>query len=263
MGCRQAVRHQTLTLAFAGSNPAIQPFDPLAQSVEQLPFKHGSGVRISGGSPKKPGIHFGYLVFCMGQRRFEPSESSSPVDCCLPPAGRRQHLDFLPFGKKMQRISGGQAGPAASSLRPLSVNSDFCSVTECSLVCADFSGQAGPAANSLRALSVNLDFCSVTTSDGNCHLFSGSCPEPMRCERLICPGLLPDNPQRQDLDFYFFTIHYSYSLNLMWCATERHELKRKNRCQPAAVLSVSKKSRRACRLRWQIDSKRFSAGACT
>ena len=42
-----------------------------------------------------------------GQRRFEPSECGSPVDCCLPPAGRRQHLDFLPEGKKMQRISGG------------------------------------------------------------------------------------------------------------------------------------------------------------
>lgn len=163
----------------------------------------------------------------MGQRRFEPSESSSPVDCCLPPAGRRQHLDFLPFGKKMQRISGGQAGPAASSLRPLSVNSDFCSVTECSLVCADFSGQAGPAANSLRALSVNLDFCSVTTSDGNCHLFSGSARSQCAANGSFVRDCCPITHSGRILIFTFSPFTIRYSLNLMWCATERHELKRK------------------------------------
>ena len=53
LGCRQVVRHQTLTLASVGSNPAIPAkseqsplcsdfyffYDPLAQQAEQLPFK--------------------------------------------------------------------------------------------------------------------------------------------------------------------------------------------------------------------------------
>ena len=162
----------------------------------------------------------------------------------MPPAGRRQHFDFLPEGKKMQRISGGQAGPAASSLRPLSVNSDFCSVTECSLVCADFSGQAGPAANSLRplsmnsdfcsvtecslvcadfsgqagpaanslrALSVSLDFCSVTTSDGNCHLFSGSARSQCAANGSLVRDCCPITHSGRILIFTFslFMIHFS------------------------------------------------------
>ena len=49
MGCSQVVRHQTLTLAFVGSSPAIPAssypgfarfsYDPVAQLAEQLPFK--------------------------------------------------------------------------------------------------------------------------------------------------------------------------------------------------------------------------------
>ena len=88
LGCRQAVRHQTLTLASVGSNPAIPAkSDPLAQSAEQLPFKQW----VRGSNPrrvtKKSHHVFSWWLFVYLQRkpnqcrpvRFFESEFYSPL----------------------------------------------------------------------------------------------------------------------------------------------------------------------------------------
>ena len=44
-----------------------------------------------------------------------PSKCNSPVDCCLPTAGRRLHLYFLPIGEKMKFESVTRVKRSASS----------------------------------------------------------------------------------------------------------------------------------------------------
>ena len=70
LGCRQAVRHQTLTLTCVGSNPAIPAkYDPLAQSVEQLPFKQWVWSSNLQRVTKKADIHLGICFLAVW--RFE------------------------------------------------------------------------------------------------------------------------------------------------------------------------------------------------
>ncbi|MBO5867471.1 MAG: hypothetical protein J6Q54_01020 [Oscillospiraceae bacterium] len=43
-------------------------------------------------------------INCPKMQVSNPPECNSPVDCCLPPAGWRRHLNFLPSGKNANRV---------------------------------------------------------------------------------------------------------------------------------------------------------------
>ena len=112
LGCRQAVRHQTLTLTCVGSNPAIPAkYDPLAQSVEQLPFKQWVWSSNLQRVTKKADTHLGICFLAVW--RFE--KFNGTVRWTVP-WHRLDDANSLPGALAPgQRISSGSKFPRSSS----------------------------------------------------------------------------------------------------------------------------------------------------
>ena len=90
LGCRQAVRHQTLTLAFRRFKSGHPSHDPLAQSVEQLPFKQW----VRGSNPRR-----------VTKNRLSSSEDSRFLHIAVRKRPREAFMLFSEFRPERHGIS--------------------------------------------------------------------------------------------------------------------------------------------------------------